>query len=216
MVTFEARNSLRTSLAGQLALVTLVALLALAALAWHGGSFRGLWLTPDQQAQRRYNELQFAEAADLFEAPMNKGAALYDAGRYEEAAATFGRIASAVGFYNRGNALMRAREYVKAIASYEQAVAEAPDWLEAQQNLALSRYVLAYIEDTREQQDTGKMEADDYKYDSTKKSGIDTLVDRETALEAMSAEKWMRTVDTATGDFLRTRFALESARKPAQ
>ena len=76
--------------------------------------------------------------------------------------------------------------------------------------------MLAYIEDTREQQDTGKMEADDYKYDSTKKSGIDTLVDRETALEAMSAEKWMRTVDTATGDFLRTRFALESARKPGQ
>ena len=215
MVKPGLRHKLTSSLAGQLALTTVAALVVLAALVWRSGSFSALWLTPDQQAQRLYNELRFAEAADLFEAPMNKGAALYDAGRYEEAAATFGRVSSSVGFYNRGNALMRGREYVTAIASYEQAVAEAPDWPEAQQNLALSRYVLAYIEDTREQQDTGKMEADDYKYDSTKKSGIDTLVDRETALEAMSAEKWMRTVDTATGDFLRTRFALESAQEPA-
>ena len=59
---------------------------------------------------------------------MWKGRAAYAAGRYTEAAAAFARLPTAEGFYNRGNALMKARKYHQAILSYEQAVAEAPDW----------------------------------------------------------------------------------------
>ena len=43
--------------------------------------------------------------------------------------------------------------------------------------------------------------------------GAETKVSRESAVEAQSAEKWMRTVDTDTADFLRSRFMLESARR---
>ena len=199
------------SLLAQLALVDMLALLVLGLLAWRGGGVESLWWTPDQQAQRLYDKLQFSEAADRFEAPLNKGAALYDAGRYLESAATFGRLASATGFYNRGNALMRGREYVQAIAAYEQAVAEAPEWVEARENLQLARHVLDYIEGAREQSDTGKMEADDYKFDNTKQRGIDTEIDRDTVQQALSADTWMRTVNTEVGDFLSSRFALEAA-----
>ena len=198
----------------QIAIATVLATAVLAALAERGGEFAALWLTPDQQGRLAYEKKEFSAAADLFEDPMWKGQALYAAGRYEEAAAVYARIPTAEGFFNRGNALMKAREYVKAIPSYEQAVAEAPDWPEAAENLGLARYVLEYIERSREQSDTGdetELGADDVKFDNTKDRGKEIVITRESTIEAASAEKWMRSVDTETRDFLRSRFALEAA-----
>ena len=200
----------------QIAIVTALAAAALAVLAERGGDFAALWLTPDQQGRLAHEKKEFSAAADLFEDPMWKGRALYAAGRYPEAAAAFARIPTAEGFYNRGNALMKGREYVQAIASYEQAVAEAPDWAQAADNLRLARYVLEYIEGSREASDTGdesELGADDVQFDNTKDKGKEIVITRESTIEAASAEKWMRSVDTETRDFLRSRFALEATRE---
>jgi len=196
-----------------------VSLLAAAALAWQlsrVGDFESLWLTPDQQARRAYERLEFPEAFERFEDPAWKGAAAYDSGLYEESAAAFGRIPTAVGFYNRGNAFMKARDYGKAIIAYEQAVAEAPDWVEARDNLELATYTLEYIERVREQSDTGdesELGADDYVFDNTKERGLEMEITDQSTVEMESAEKWMRGVDTETSDFLRTRFLLEATRE---
>jgi Ca-activated chloride channel family protein len=196
-----------------------VSLLAAAALAWQlsrVGDFESLWLTPDQQARRAYERLEFPEAFKRFEDPAWKGAAAYDSGLYEESAAAFGRIPTAVGFYNRGNAFMKARDYGKAIIAYEQAVAEAPDWVEARDNLELATYTLEYIERVREQSDTGdesELGADDYVFDNTKERGLEMEITDQSTIEMESAEKWMRGVDTETSDFLRTRFLLEATRE---
>lgn len=206
--------SMRLSL--QLASVTLVALLALAYMRGADGQFIDLWLTPDQQGRLAYESLDFQAASDLFESPAWKGVAEFRSGRYIDAAATFGRIDSAVGFFNRGNAFLRGREYRKAITAYETAVADAPDWVEAQENLDLARYTLDYIERSREQGDTGEergIGADEIVYDNESKRGSDTEVTPETAVRAESAEKWMRSVDTKTADFLRSRFLLEASRE---
>ena len=197
----------------------LVSLLAATAFAWQFsrvGDFELLWLTPDQQAQRAYEELEFREAYEQFEDPAWKGVAAYDSGLYEESAAAFGRIPTAVGFYNRGNAFMKARDYSKAIVAYEQAVAEAPDWVEAQENLELATYTLEYIERVREQSDTGdesELGADDYVFDNTKDRGLEVEITQQSTIELESAEKWMRGVDTETSEFLRTRFLLEATRE---
>lgn len=197
----------------------IVSLLAAAALAWQlsrVGDFESLWLTPDQQARRAYEALEFPEAFERFEDPAWKGAAAYDSGLYEESAAAFGRIPTAVGFYNRGNAFMKARDYGKAIIAYEQAVAEAPDWVEARDNLELATYTLEYIERVREQSDTGdesELGADDYVFDNTKERGLEMEITDQSTVEMESAEKWMRGVDTETSDFLRTRFLLEATRE---
>ena len=90
-----------------LAVVTALGAIALGVAGWRTGDFSALWLTPDQQGRLAYENLEFAEAADLFEDPMWKATAAYAAGRYTEAADTFGRIPSAEGFYNRGNALLK-------------------------------------------------------------------------------------------------------------
>ena len=128
----------------------------------------------------------------------------------------FGRLPTAQGFFNRGNTLMRAREYRKAITAYEQAVVEAPEWVDAAANLRLARYVLDYIEKTREQTDTGdetELGADDFVFDNTRERGREIIITDASAIEQQSAEKWMRSVDTRTRDFLRMRFALEASRE---
>jgi Ca-activated chloride channel family protein len=108
---------------------------------------------------------------------------------------------------------MKQFEFSKAITAYEQALVEAPEWREAADNLELARYTREYIEGAREQSSTGELGADDVVYDNERNRGQETEVDRESMLEAASAEKWMRSVDTETADFLRSRFLLEASRR---
>ncbi len=203
----------------QLTVVTALASIALGVTASRGGDILALWLTSDQQGRLAYENLEFSESADLFEDPTWKATASYAAGRYLEAADTFVRVPSAEAFYNRGNAFLKGREYGKAITAYEQAVADASAWLEAAENLQLSRYVLEYIEGTREQLDTlneDELGADDYKFDNERERGLEMIITQQSTIEQESADKWMRSVDTDISDFLRTRFELEASRVAGQ
>ena len=76
--------------------------------------------------------------------------------------------------------------------------------------------MLDYIERVREQSDTGddtELGADDYVFDNTRKKGVEIEITQESTIELESAEKWMRSVDTQTRDFLRSRFLLEAVRR---
>jgi Ca-activated chloride channel family protein len=196
-----------------LLLITAAAIVALLALGLRSGDFASLWLTPDQRGRLAYERKDFAGAAELFAQPAWRGAAQFASGQYLAAAESFARSADAVSFYNRGVGLMRGREYAQAITSFELAVEEAPDWLEARANLELARYVLGYLESSREQSGTeGKLGADDYRFDASAERGERAVIDDRSAVEAQSAEKWMRSVDTETSEFLMLRFALEASR----
>ena len=183
---------------------------------YEAGSFIELWLTPDQRGQLAYNNRDFPGAASLFFDPHWKGTAQYASGQYVESADTFATIPNAEGFFNRGNSYMKSGDYGKAIKAYEVAVGEAPDWKEARENLELAKHVLVYIEDTREQSDTGdesELSADDYKFDNTDDRGQEMQITRKETVEMQTAEKWMRSVNTEVSDYLRTRFALENSRR---
>ncbi len=216
MVSRTGHKKAGLGFGAKFALVTAVAVALLAWSASRVGDVVSLWMTPDQQARRAYEALEFQQAFERFEDPAWKGVAAYRSGLYSESAAAFGRIATAQGFFNRGNAFMKGREYGKAITAYEQAVAEAPHWTEAQENLELAVYTLEYIERAREQSDTGddtELGADDYVFDNTQDRGVEIEITQESTIEIESAEKWMRSVDTETRDFLRTRFLLEASRE---
>jgi Ca-activated chloride channel family protein len=205
----------RMHIAWQILILTVAAIAALLLVREPGSSFADLWLTPDQQGRILFERKEFSDAAAAFKDPAWQGEAHFRAGEYAEAADAYARRGGASGFYNRGNAFMKAFEYRKAIIAYEQAVNDAPDWVEAQENLELARYTLDYIERAREQSDTGQeagIGADETVYDNESDRGAETEVSRESALEAQSAEKWMRAVDTETSEFLRTRFLLEAVR----
>ncbi len=209
----------RLRMPGFAVLLSIITAIGAAALGWQSlqaGDFVSLWLTPDQQARQAYERLEFQAAYERFEDPAWKGIAAYDSGLYEDSAAAFGRLATAEGFFNRGNAFMKARDYGKAITAYQQAVADAPEWQEAQENLTLAIYTLEYIERVREQSDTGdesELSADDYVYDNTQERGKEIEITQQSTIALASAEKWMRGVDTETREFLRTRFLLESSRE---
>lgn len=74
-------------------------------------------------------------AAPVFDDPAWKGAALYAAGRWNEAAEAF--AADAASAYNLGNALARAGRYEEAIAAFDRALAAHPDDEDAAFNKAL-------------------------------------------------------------------------------
>ncbi len=197
-------------------LVTLAAALTLGILWWRADSFASLWLTADQRGRVAYERKDFAGAAEQFTDPRWLGVARYSSGQYLESAQAFALDATATGIYNRGVALLKAREYRQAISAFELAVAETPDWPEAQSNLELARHILDYLESAREQSGTdGKLGADEYRYDASADRGESAVIRDASEVRQQSAEKWMRSVDTETSEFLGLRFALEANRSPS-
>jgi len=92
-----------------------------------------------------------AAAASFYKDPARKGAALYSAQRWSEAADAFG--ADPANAYNRGNALAHAERYAEAIAAYEQALAANPD----DEDAAFNKALLANLVD--EKDDAGSADA---------------------------------------------------------
>ncbi len=193
-----------------------VALVALVYLTLSAPSAVHVWLTPDQLGRLAYERREFRSAAERFEDPAWRGAARYASGQYVEAAADFARSRDPAALFNRGVALLKGREYARAVAAFELAAAEAPDWAQAQENLRLARYVLTYLEEARDESGTGgKLEADGYRFDVVDDGGERVVIRDDSAVMAQSTEKWMRSVDTRTSEFLELRFSLESARRNA-
>ncbi|MEM1142898.1 MAG: tetratricopeptide repeat protein [Pseudomonadota bacterium] len=196
----------------QVAVVAAVVFVTLIVIKPPGEPVAALFLSPDQRGLLLYQRGDYESAANRFEDSNWKATAWYRAGMYIEASDAYALSQRAESFFNRGNAYLRAFEYRKAIINYELAVEESPQWTEARENLALARYTLDYIERTREQSDTGEeggIGADEVVYDNDSNRGAQTEITQQSAVEALSAEKWMRSVDTNTADFLRSRFLLE-------
>lgn len=199
---------------------TLAAALALAALLPAGGARAGgpvdWFLTADQQGQIAYGRRDFERAAQLFADPAHQAEALFRDGQYAAAVRVLEPLDTAWAAMLQGMALIRDRNYRAAIAAFETAVARDPDYPGAAGNLAVARQILDYVETAREQSDTGEEQgigADEVVFDNEGARGADTEIEGGGAAEVLSAEQWMNTVDTRTGDFLRQRFAIEAARR---
>lgn len=120
-----------------LAAVLIVQLEAAYAFGWSD-----LWSRRDQQAQRAMQQQDYARAAELFEDAQRKGAALYRAQRYDEAAQVFTQDPSADAYYNHGNALAKAGKLSEAQSAYQEALRLSPDHADAQFNKALVESIL--------------------------------------------------------------------------
>jgi len=144
---------------------------------------------------------------------MWKGYALYFIGRYEEAASTFARVASADAAFGQGMALVKSRQYRPGITAFEAALERDPEHAEAAHNLEVARVILAYLERAREESDTGSGSegADEIVFDKESEGGSEQALGEKDRIKIESAEQWMRTVETRTSDFLSIRFALEAA-----
>lgn len=171
------------------------------------------FFTADQQGQIAYHQKDYDAAARTFTDPVWKGWALYRSGKYQEAAQTLARVSTAEAAILQGMAHIKGREYREGIAAFETALERQPDSVQAASNLETAKQILAYVEEAREQSDTGEDTgpgADDVVFDNKDARGQETTTRGNASQEILSADQWMNTVDTGTSNFLRQRFAVEA------
>ncbi|MDH3274470.1 MAG: VWA domain-containing protein [Gammaproteobacteria bacterium] len=108
-----------------------------------------IWMTRDQQAQKKLQQGEAADAAELFENPDWRAVAQYRADDYAGSAAAFAENEDTRSLYNLGNALARQGELESAIDAYEQVLEVDPDDADAEYNRDLLAQLL---EQQQEQQ----------------------------------------------------------------
>jgi len=101
-----------------------------------------LWLTKDQQAQKKLEEGAAADAIDLFESPEWRAVAQYRAHDYAVSAEAFSAHDDTRSLYNLGNALARQGELEAAADTYEQVLQIDPDNSDAEYNRDLLQQML--------------------------------------------------------------------------
>ena len=184
------------------------AALLLASLTW-----AGLWWTPDQQGKRAFSRGDFMAAAEKFDDPQWRATALYRAGEFEKAAKAFALGNSPEAAFNQGNAWLMNGKYKAAIASYDRALSQRPDWKEALENRDLAAARKKMTDTTGGDQGDQKLGADKIVFDKNQKNeGQDTEV---SGSQAASSEQiqalWLRRVQTRPADFLKAKFAYQQA-----
>jgi Ca-activated chloride channel homolog len=94
-----------------------------------------LWQRPDQQAAAQLATGAAQAAAEQFEDPAWRAAARYRAGDFQGALTALHGLTGVAADYNRGNALAQLGRLDEAAAAYRQALQQAPDHADAQHNL---------------------------------------------------------------------------------
>ncbi len=113
--------------------------------------WQDLWQRPDQQGAEQLQAGDPESAARRFEDPAWKGSAYYRAEDYDSAARQFAGVDTAMGHYNRGNALARAGKLEQAIEAYDQALKHNPDLEDARFNRDLVQKLLKQQQQKQQQ-----------------------------------------------------------------
>jgi len=142
-----------------------------------------LWLTKDQQAQKKLDDGAVADAAELFESPEWRAVAQYRAQDYAVSADAFSEHEDTRNQYNLGNALARQGELEAAIEAYNQVLELDPDNADADYNRDLVQQVL---EQQESQQQGGEQEPSDQKGEGEQAEG-DSQSDQENSEGSQSA-----------------------------
>ena len=109
-----------------------------------------LWQTPNQQGAKLL-ESNPAEAASRFEHPDWQGVAAYQAGDFQQSADAFANNQTATGRYNYGNALAQNGQYQEALAAYDEALQQNPDFADARENRAIVEQALKQQQQEQQQ-----------------------------------------------------------------
>lgn len=170
--------------------------------------FLDLWMTPDQQGRRAFERGDFQGAAEVFTDPAWRGAALYRAGRFQDAIDAFAESDTAESYYNQGNALMHLDKAEEAIAAYQQALKRRRDWTDAKTNLEIAekRKADKDKQEQDEQQEQAGMDPDEVQFDDKAKKGQDATIQG----APQTADMWMRNIQVSPADLLARKFAIEA------
>ncbi|GLT19814.1 hypothetical protein GCM10007938_35970 [Vibrio zhanjiangensis] len=191
-----------------------------------------LWLTPNQQGQRWFNNYDYLEAAKHFTDPLRKGTAYYYAGEYKLAHSAFLEMQSGssqamqnIGLYNAASALARQREYLAA-RDVLQSLVETGELhpklrADAEHNLHVINGIIQEINQMSESQaGTENDTSTELGENPQTAEGADEKTSAELLLkETLSAsdiladqalaDKWLKRVEADPKHFLRTKFQIQ-------
>ncbi|MGB5474131.1 MAG: VWA domain-containing protein [Gammaproteobacteria bacterium] len=120
-----------------------------------------LWLRHDQQADQALKAGDAERARQLAEQPLRRGEAAYRAGDYADALKSFAASDTAQGDYNRGNALAQLGRYQDAIDAYDEALAKNPTLADASHNRQELEKLLKQQQQQQQQQQADKQNSGD-------------------------------------------------------
>lgn len=173
-----------------------------------------LWLTPDQQGDRRMREGKYEEAAKVYADTSRRGTALYRAGDFEQAAKAFAGVAGAVAAFDRGDALLMHGKYLDAANAFDRALELRPGWKEAEENRALALARDKMLHPPGDRTGTGgQLKPDEIVFD--KKASRDRtdnvdVTEGDKPSDEELRRLWLRRVQTKPADFLRAKFAYQA------
>lgn len=117
-------------------------------------SWQALWQNNNQQGEAALQRKDYNAAAEHFDDPDWKAYSHYKAGEYNKAASLFSNR-TATSLYNKGNALTQLGRFEDAIKTYEEALKKQPDFDDAKTNKALAEALLEQQKkQEQEQQDS--------------------------------------------------------------
>lgn len=126
-----------------------------------------LWLRADQQADKAFRSGEFETASKIAQDPMLRGNAAYQQGNYQQAVDAFSTKKDANALYNKGNALAKLGHYKDAIAAYDNALQQQPDFADATANKKYVAALLKKQEEKKQQQNKKDDTKDDKKSDQS-------------------------------------------------
>jgi len=174
--------------------------------------WQDVFLSRDQQGHVLFEQGQYKLAALRFENPEWRATAFYAGEEFQQAAAIWAGMPGAQTHFKRANALAHLENYAAAADGYRLALQLKPEWLAAQENLAL---MLALAETPDTISDYGAQEASKVGADEIVFSNDQQRMDQakeEVSIESggLSSQEinalWMRRLQSSPADFLRLKF----------
>lgn len=126
-----------------------------------GFSWDSLWSNKDQRAYKKLNEGDANAAAQLFETPEWRAAAQYRNEDYEGSLETLEGLETAEADYNRGNALTQLGRLEEALAAYDTALEKNPENEDAQFNRDLVEQLLKQQEQQQKGEDGDEQQGEE-------------------------------------------------------
>jgi len=128
-------------------------------------SWKNLWTTPDQQAQKAFRKNDYKYAAHNFTNNDWKGSALYRNGEFDQALKYYSQSDTAQNLYNKGNTLANMGQFTPAKEAYEQALKKQPDFSAAEKNRAYMEELIKQQKQQEQQEQQKSQKNSDNKED---------------------------------------------------
>ncbi len=118
--------------------------------------WKDLWQTKDQQAQQAFKQKHYQQAAEQFKNEKWKAAAQYKAKQFDKTTETLKQDESALGLYNKGNALAQSGKLAEALEAYKKSLEKKPDDEDAKYNKELVEKQLEKQKQSKQNKKPGK------------------------------------------------------------